>query len=130
MTITVSGSMKHATKMEALKVKLEALGHLVHLPEMSEAGLKGEKLRARKPMLIQDHTEKIKKSDALLVANYPKNDIDGYIGGNTFLEMGMAYMVGKPIYLISPIPELAYTDEIYGLEPIILYGKLDGIRRT
>lgn len=129
MIIAVSGSMKHVAEMENIKNELELLGHTVYIPELSDAERAGEDLRVHKPRLIKNHVEKIKKSDAILVANYLKNNIQDYIGGNTFLEMGMAYALNKPIYLMNPIPDLAYTDEIHGLEPIILHGKLDEIRR-
>lgn len=130
MIVTISGSMTHMPEMEKAREQLQAQGYTVHLPEVGESNLEGQKLRDSKPRLIKNHFEKIKQSDALLVVNHLKNGIEGYIGGNTFLEMGMAYALGKPIYLLNPIPDLPYTDEIYGLEPVILDGNLDEIRRT
>ncbi|OGQ22975.1 MAG: hypothetical protein A3I05_06060 [Deltaproteobacteria bacterium RIFCSPLOWO2_02_FULL_44_10] len=61
----------------------------------------------------------------ILVLNYDKNGIKGYIGGNSFLEMGFAYIQKKPIYLLNEIPEIAFYDtEIKAMKPIVIYGEL------
>lgn len=58
--------------------------------------------------------------------NEPKKGIDGYIGGNTLLEMGYAYRQGLDIFLLHPLPEeMGYADEIRGLHPIVLDNSLD-----
>ncbi len=62
-----------------------------------------------------------------MVCNYPKNDIDGYIGANTLIEMGLAFYLEKPIYLLNPIPEISYKEEILGMKPIVLNGDLEKI---
>ena len=56
--------------------------------------------------------------------NYDVGEIENYIGGNSFLEMGMAYYLGKPIYLLNPIPEMPYISEIEAMEPTVLSGDL------
>jgi hypothetical protein len=55
-----------------------------------------------------------------LVLNYTKNNI----GGNTFLEMGVAFHINKPIYLLNNIPELNYKEELLALKPIIINNNL------
>ena len=61
--------------------------------------------------------------------NLEKNGIKDYIGGNTFLEMGLACWLNKPIYLINPIPkELSYTEEIRGMQPIVINNDLSLIK--
>ena len=74
---------------------------------------------------IREHWGTIEKSDAILVLNYEKSGIPGYIGGNSFLEMGFAYIQRKPIFLLNPIPEMPYyKTEIIAMKPIVIDGDL------
>ncbi len=77
--------------------------------------------------VIKRYYRLIKKSDAILVVNVEKNGIKNYIGGNTFLEMGFAYILNKKIYLLNSIPKLSYADEIKAMHPIILNNDLNKI---
>ncbi len=71
--------------------------------------------------LIKDHFGKIDKSDAIYVANYDKNEIEGYIGGSAFLEMGKAFDRGIPIFLMKDVPnQLSYREELIALRPIVI----------
>jgi nucleoside 2-deoxyribosyltransferase len=74
---------------------------------------------------IRGHFRKIEKSDAVLVLNYEKKGIAGYIGGNTFLEVGYAFGLGKKIYLLYPVPKMDYSVEMHAMKPIVLHGDLD-----
>lgn len=66
--------------------------------------------------------------DAVLVANYEKNGITGYIGGNTFLEIGFAHVLNQRIYLLNPIPEIPYyKSEIEAMRPVIINDDLEKI---
>ena len=73
----------------------------------------------------------IKDSDAILIINEEKKHIKNYIGGNTLIEMGFAYVLKKKIYLLNGIPKkcerMHYVDEIVDLKPIILNGDLSKI---
>lgn len=77
--------------------------------------------------VIRRYYEIIKNSDAIMVLNLDKNGIKNYIGGNTFLEIGFAYVLGKKIFLMNPIPEMGYKDEVMAMQPIILNGDLNKI---
>ena len=66
----------------------------------------------------------IKTADAILIANYDKKGIKNYIGGNTFLEIGFAHVLGKAIYILNDIPNCSYTEEIKIMQPIVLKGDL------
>lgn len=75
---------------------------------------------------IREHWQIIQNSDAVLVLNYDKHGILGYIGGNSFLEMGFAYVLKKPIFLLNPIPDMPhYKTEIIAMKPTVLYGDLN-----
>ncbi len=77
---------------------------------------------------MREHWDTIKKCDKVLVLNYEKSGIAGYIGGNSFLEMGFAYILNKPIYLLNPIPKMPYYEtEIIAMKPTILHRNLKNI---
>lgn len=78
--------------------------------------------------LIKRYYEKIKEYDAVLVVNVEKNGVPNYIGGNTFLEMAFGHVLGKPLYVLNPLPEVSYRDELEAMAPIILNGDLDLIQ--
>ena len=116
------------------KKELESKGHIVDVPE----GVKNPELIGRTSEsektndkiehdLIRKHYEKIEENDAILVVNPEKNGIAGYIGGNTFLEIGFAFILNKKIYCLYPLPDLSYTSEITAMRPIVLNGNLDAV---
>ncbi|MFA6447202.1 MAG: hypothetical protein WCW31_03000 [Patescibacteria group bacterium] len=146
MKLTLCGSIAFHDKMLEVKNQLEAAGHKVDLPptvvkdEQGNAILVKEyyELRKscgediswiwdRKEECMRDHFNKIERSDAVLILNYPKNDIENYIGTNTLLEMGLAFHLRKPIYLLFSVPELQSKEEILGMKPISLNGRLDSL---
>jgi hypothetical protein len=147
MKITLCGSIAFQNEILSLKEKLEKMGHKV---EIWPSEVKDEKGRLipvqeyyqirrlangdekwvwdRKAEAVLEHFDKIVWSDAILVANYDKNDVKGYIGGNTLMEMGLAFFLRKKIYLLNQVPELSYKEEILGVKPIILDEDLTKIK--
>jgi len=82
-----------------------------------------------KTFLTKHHFNKIVKGDCVLVLNYEKNGISGYIGGAVLSEMALALHFKKKIYVLNPIPlSLSYTEELFGTLPIILNGDLKLIK--
>ncbi len=80
-----------------------------------------EELLEIKRRLIDEHLEKIKRSDAVLVLNLDKSENSGYVGGNTFLEMGIAYFLRKKIFIWKkPSKDLPYYEELMALNPIFI----------
>lgn len=140
MKITLCGSLKFLDKMLNVKDQLEESGHEVkYAPEdlskeipgiisgpefarLSKDAPDDSDIWARKGISIKAHFDKIRWSDAILVLNYEKNDIAGYIGGNTLMEIGFAFDLGKKIYFLNPIPKISYREELLGMQPIILNG--------
>ena len=45
----------------------------------------------RKEQAMRNHFDKVMWADAILVLNHDKNNVSGYIGANTLLEMGLAF---------------------------------------
>ncbi|MDP3994451.1 MAG: hypothetical protein Q8P91_01290 [bacterium] len=135
--------MVFAKDMLDTKVFLEKRGHKVALPEGVEeytkgklkilAGRRGALEGAKRKInynLIKKHYYKIQKSDAILVINKEKNGIKNYIGGNSFLEMGYAYILNKKIYLLNKLPKdlLIIYQELVAMKPIVLHGNLNVIK--
>jgi len=131
MKIVICGSMTASKEMIEAETKLKELGHEVIVPDFTRdyAAMdtieKIHKESARNKVeydLIKGYFEKIKNNDAVLVANVERKGVKGYIGGNSFLEMGFAFVLNKPIYLLHEIPDINYKDEIEAMTPIILNG--------
>lgn len=77
---------------------------------------------------MRGHFAEVEKGDAILVLNYEKHGISNYIGGNVLMEMAVAFNLNKPIFILNSTPtESSLLEEIIGLEPIILNGKLDAL---
>ena len=136
MKIIICGSMSAAPEMVALEKELQELGHEVVLPEFTHdyAAMtvidKVQTESARNKVeydLIRSYFEKIRQGDAILVANVERKNVPGYIGGNSFLEMGFAFVLNKPIYLLNQIPACGYQDEIEAMRPIVLLGDVKNI---
>jgi len=147
MKITLCGSCKFTDEVLSVKEKLEKMGHEVQIWPVRLKDEKGQPISVtdyykirhaaapdekwvwdRKAEAVFEHFEKVAWADAILVANYDKNDVKGYIGGNTLMEMGLAFYLKKKIYLLNEIPELSYKEEILGVRPIIIDGDLNKIK--
>jgi nucleoside 2-deoxyribosyltransferase len=155
MKITICGSIAFYQEMEEIKESLELNGHEVFIPLLSNeapAEMGGGKkiyfgkyvedhggmdafpidheLWNLKAKAIRDHYDKIEWCDAIVVVNHEKRGIEGYIGGNTLIEMGVAFFLNKPIYILNPVSsELSYRQEIYGMKPIFLNGDVNIISK-
>lgn len=145
MNLVICGSLAHTYQFAELKTQLEAMGFTVHIPftareilagkytleevEASKGGAESPQLKT-KIDVIKRYYNLIKKSDIVLVANYEKKGISGYIGGNTFLEMGFAHELEKPLYVLNSLPDLPYKDEMLAMQPTVLHGDLVKLRAT
>ncbi len=147
MRITICGSIAFYEKMQEIKKQLEEMEHEVKLPPNEVENEKGELIPVqeyyrirkatndhtgwigdRKSGAIMAHFEKIEWSNAILVLNYDKNGIPGYVGGNTLMEIGLAFFLKKKIYYLNDIPEMSYKEELSGVNPIIVNGNLQLIK--
>ena len=141
MKIAICGSIAFAPEMGEIAKELENKGHEVHLPFYAMKILKGEvsyedfmkeketsgdaKFREEAEVdLIKRYFNLINEDDAILVLNLDKKGVKNYIGGNTLIEMGFAYVLDKKIFLYNPIPEMSYTDEIKAMKPVVINGDL------
>lgn len=134
MKITICGSIKFMEEMKETQRKLEKLGHQVFMPiKAKEVDYWSDDNKSRveakkKYGFIKEHMDRILKSDAILVVNIAKDDIENYIGANTFLEIGFAHYKQKKIFLLNPLPKQPYIiDELETVEPEIINGDLSKI---
>lgn len=119
--------MKFIPQMKKVKRGLEKLGHKVVVPELYDYHKIGDEegFLDKKAGLIHAHFREIKAGDGILVLNYNHKRIKNYIGGNSFLEMGIAYHYHKKIYLLNDLPEgVTYLEEIKAMRPKVLGGNL------
>jgi hypothetical protein len=143
MKITICGSIAFYKEMEEITGRLIKIGHEIKLPPSRFTDDNGQSISAsqyyqirktsssnegwiwdRKEEAMKLHFDKVAWSDAVLVLNYDKNNIAGYVGANTLMEMGLAMYLGKKIYLLNNIPEISYKEEILGMKPVIISGDL------
>ena len=132
MRITLCSGAAFFDNLHGIKKELEERGHEILLPSMIDYHhLEEDALAKIQYGLIRNHLKKIDESHAIYVANYNKNGIVGYIGGNVLLEMGKAFDKSIPIFLMQDIPsEVGYREELIALQPIVVgenWGELDQI---
>ena len=135
MKITLCSSAKFFENLWNIKKSLEERGYEVILPSMKDFHHLGEDSLAKTQSdLINEHFQKIDQSHAIYVANYDKNGIAGYIGGNSFLEIGLAFYRKIPIFLLNDIPpRVSYREELIALKPVVVgedWNQLDDILKT
>lgn len=137
MKIAICGSMSFAKEMLEVQKELEGKGNICYMPSFIKEIASGEikinhghehaQLKIQHN-LIKKYYDVIKNVDAIVVLNYKKNDIENYIGGNAFLEMGFAHILGKKIFLFNPVPNNPLmTAEIEAMQPIVLNGDLSKV---
>ncbi len=126
-TITLCSSMQFKQEILAVKAELENLGYEVLIPELSEKSAEYHSLppdgqKAAKATFIKNHFDRIAAADAILVLNYEKKGIEGYVGSNTLMEIGVAFNLGKKIYLLYPLAEQGCKEEVEALCTEVLNG--------
>lgn len=137
--ITICSSAAHYKQALDIQEKLTKMGFKVLIPstatimkktnnydvEFYKTWYKNKNDYAKKTKLMLGHFKKVLKSDAILVTNCEKNGLAGYIGGNALMEMTLAFLNKKPIFVLNPIDEnLGIKEEVYGLNSIFLNGDL------
>lgn len=109
----------------------EAITPVMEMEEEQKALASTEEMKRLKEEVIRKHANHIEQADAILVVNYTKNNIEGYIGANSFLEMGFAFLIRKPIYTLFDLPTQGFgTDELLGLGTTSLKGDINNFPKT
>ncbi len=141
-TITICSSGSFYERVLGVRKQLEQLGFKVLVPSTAEkmerdgdfnvdnykTWFKNPADYKIKTKLMEQHFKKITAGDAILVLNYEKQGVPGYIGGNVLMEMTVAFLNKKPIYILNPIAsDSNIKEEILGLQPKFLNGDLNKI---
>lgn len=133
MKIGVISSMQFSEQMLALRDELNRLGHNAFVTTLIDPFIgKTDEEKEGIKIWQKHHQDAIREfwhlmqgADAVLVNNLDKHGIPNYIGGNTFLEIGFAHVLGQKIFMLNPIPDISYyKTEIIAMNPVIINGDL------
>ncbi|MBN2016039.1 DUF84 family protein [Candidatus Dojkabacteria bacterium] len=139
MRITICGSISFYKTIRKVEQRLNKLGFETFIPvgfgktsqddEKIKDSLTLEEDAQRKINLdlINEHHRKVQESEGIFIVNLDKNGMKNYIGGNTFLEMGFAFVNNRDIFLYNPIPSNSYTAEIKAMRPMIINKNLNKV---
>ncbi len=123
MKIALCGSMDFMPEMRDAEERLRVMGYETEYPNLAEGKVKDEQTErniALKSGFINEHFRKIDTSDAILVVNISKKGVEGYVGGNTLMEMTYAYAHGLEVFLTNPLPDMPYTPEMRAMQPLVI----------
>lgn len=79
----------------------------------------------RKRAASKAHMNRIRRRDtkAVLVVNVSRPDANDYVGPNAFAEIGVAFALGRRVFLLHGMPE-AYEDELSAWDVTCLNGEI------
>ncbi len=140
MKITICGSLTFAKQMLETKERLEKMGHEAIVPTDTQMCLENPKhiddLDADYKHCIENdimrtHFKLVEKADAVLVLNHKKNNIEGYVGTATMMDLAIAHFFGKKIFLLNDLPNpkgARWAHEARVMQPKIIKGDLAKIK--
>jgi hypothetical protein len=143
MKIAICSSTQFLNEVKEIANELMEMGHEIIYPHTIGKVIRGEAdfesvmneknnglwhERGIKHDSLRSYYQEIKDSDAILVTNFEKKGIKGYIGGAVLLEMGFAHVLNKKIFVLNEIPEMPYTDEMKMMQPVVINGDLNNIK--
>ncbi|WP_439528092.1 hypothetical protein [Pannonibacter sp.] len=133
MRVCICGSMLFIDAMEEMAASLTTLGVVAVAPVRDEADhiwsdLSEAEAIETKRKFIRDYLDEIRTSDAVLIANYTKNGVVGYIGANTLMEAAFAYALGKRVNLLFMPGEQACQLEAISIADTVLNGDISKIK--
>lgn len=105
-------------KENGIDVILPELTRYQHIRDVEGDDVSFTRIKNR---LTLENIRNVENSDCVFILNYTHRGFENYIGGNSFLEIIIAFYLKKPIYLLNPIPEgMTYTEEIKALYPTVV----------
>ncbi len=137
MRIGVVGSMHLASKIAEIKTQLEGMGHQVMMNSLASEFMGKSDEEIEKMMVDQklhqdammDFWKQLREAEGILVVNLDRKGIKNYIGGNTLMEIGFAYVLGQKIFFYNPVPDIEYyKTELEAVKPVIINGDLSLIK--
>lgn len=131
--VVISGSISFMHQMRQIKTELDNRSVKAIMPDDIDGvfdipGLDAYKRFKRGASVA--HLNKIRdpRTYAVLVANFDKNGVRGYLGANSFAEVSVAFAARKRIFLLGEIPS-QYADELSAWGAIALNGDLSELIR-
>lgn len=133
-TIVLCSSGSFYKHVNELAARLEEMGYKTVVPATAHKMMKSgdydiAKVKAwlddsrqfhLKQGLAAAHFEEIAKGDAVLIVNDNKPNQPNYIGPNATMEWGVAYYLGKPVYILNGVPKSSnFYEEVYGMATVI-----------
>lgn len=121
--IVLCGSMKVKDRIIEISNVLKKMGFNVLLPIECMQGVD-------KTIASRAHFNRISdpNNEIILVINTTKNNIDNYIGPNSFAEIAFGFYFHKKVYLFNDLYE-PYKDELISWNVIPLKGDIGKIKR-
>jgi len=134
----IAGSFSFAEEIAKIKKQLEDMDHTILTTKDLElranvSDIKSsfeEKLKqCIKYDLLRDGFNQVAASDAVLICNYPKNNIKGYLGTSVLMELAIAYYLNKKVFLLYDYDKSqSYGLEVAIINPVILNNNLSKIQ--
>jgi len=133
MKIFICASKHLYHHIPEIKASLEEQGHVITLPnsydnpgrEEEKKLVSSEEHKIWKGEMLRLQKKKVADNDAILVLNMNKNGQENYIGGATFLEIYMAFELGKKVFLYNPTPDTSMKDELLAMVTLVINGDLN-----
>ncbi|MFH1405555.1 MAG: hypothetical protein ABIH21_05740 [Patescibacteria group bacterium] len=139
MKIVIVASLDFIPEIKHTSNQLQKMGHDVIIPMTAKKVISGEATfdqimeekqtgeiaqRAIRQNVVNYYYKEIQNSDAILILNFDKKGVAGYVGGGALMEMAFAFVLKKKIFLYNPIPNMDYTAEIESMQPIVIHTDL------
>lgn len=145
MKITISASLEFTWEIKKAAEELTKMWHEVIIPHTAQKIISGEIsydnfVQTKEQQwdtsfredagedLLKKHVHLVMESDAIFAMNITKKNIPNYIWWGVFLEMAFAYVSDKKVFLLNPIPDMMYRDELVAMHPTIINGDLSKIQ--
>jgi hypothetical protein len=131
--VAVCGSMAFIDEMEALAAALRVRGEVVHTPVRDEKDFDGDRLALgeaadRKRHYLTGYLEVIRAVDVVLIANFERNGVEGYVGPNALVEAAFGHALGKRVVLLNRPGRQPCRVEILAMMTGCLDGEIDRLR--
>lgn len=116
--IDIIAAKNYIEKQSTVTVILPDLNRYQHIRDELGDDIKFTEIKNR---LSRQNMKLVEDCDCLLILNPTHRGIENYVGGNSFLEMVIAFYLRKPIYLLNDIPiGMSYTEEIKSFYPNVV----------
>ena len=121
MKIVLASSRAFYEQMEQIKAELVKHGFEVTASKDVPNDHTGNVMTKLFPIL--------EEADAMLVLNYERHGIPGYIGVSVLIEMTYALWLGKKIYVLNELPDVDYREEIDLMGAEVIGEDLSGLTK-